>query len=378
MNINKRIRIGDKHVFAPVVMTANGRVKPDYVLIGGKPEKHTKGRYYIDWTEGGRRKRKSVGTDAAFALAAKLRKSAEIAATGHGVLIVPQSELDKRRRIDTAVSDYLDEVAMGKKKKTHQAYSVALAYFQESCDKTYLEEIKRLDLLKFSAFLRDSKAQSPRSVANKWDNLLTFLKAQKITGLARKGDAPVFTEQDVEIYEREDLGRFFKACDSAELLLFQFFLMSGFREQEVMHCTWSQINLQHNTVSMKWNAEYSWSPKAYRERKVPVPTKLIEALTAAKPAKVSPRALVFSTESGKRKFDCLDVCKRVAKKAGMDPADWFLHKFRATFCTMHLQNGVDLSTLQKWAGHRDLASTTRYLKAARHDSVRAKVDATFS
>lgn len=40
-------------------------------------------------------------------------------------------------------------------------YRVSLGYFQESCDKCSLEEIDRKDLLRFAAFLRNTKKLSP-------------------------------------------------------------------------------------------------------------------------------------------------------------------------------------------------------------------------
>jgi len=59
--------------------------------------------------------------------------------------------------------------------------------------------IERKDLLKFAAFLRDEKDQAPRSVYNKFENLMTFLKAQGIRGLAGKNDWPRFVEEEPEI-----------------------------------------------------------------------------------------------------------------------------------------------------------------------------------
>jgi hypothetical protein len=38
-------------------------------------------------------------------------------------------------------------------------------------------------MLKFCAFLRDEKEQAPPSLYNKFENVLTFLKAQGIRGL---------------------------------------------------------------------------------------------------------------------------------------------------------------------------------------------------
>ena len=34
-----------------------------------------------------------------------------------------------------------------------------------------------------------------------------------------------------------------------------------------------------------------------------------------------------------------------------------------TYATRHLQDGIDVRTLQQWMGHRDIASTMVYLKS---------------
>jgi integrase len=52
-----------------------------------------------------------------------------------------------------------------------------------------------------------------------------------------------------------------------------------------------------------------------------------------------------------------------------------LHKFRHTFATRNLQEGVcDIRTLQLWLGHSDLASTMVYLKAVRSKDVLHKIN----
>jgi hypothetical protein len=88
--------------------------------------------------------------------------------------------------VAAAVADFLDETKLTKKSKNRAAYTTALAYFVESCHKLDLEEIERRDLLKFSAFLVDEKDQAPRSVYSKFENVMTFLKAQGIRGLAAR------------------------------------------------------------------------------------------------------------------------------------------------------------------------------------------------
>ena len=37
-----------------------------------------------------------------------------------------------------------------------------------------------------------------------------------------------------------------------------------------------------------------------------------------------------------------------------------LHRFRDTFITNKIQDGVNIRTVQKWAGHEDVNETMRY------------------
>ena len=77
-------------------------------------------------------------------------------------------------------------------------------------------------------------------------------------------------------------------------------------------------------------------------------------------------------------LDFLDDLKAVAERAKLDPEDFSLHKFRATFATRCLWAGVDLRTVQQWLGHSDMESTMRYLKPSRSQLVRNKVNEIFA
>ena len=89
-------------------------------------------------------------------------------------------------------------------------------------------------------------------------------------------------------------------------------------------------------------------------------------------------SLVFPTAGGNPKLDFLDGLKAVAERAKLDKADFWLHKFRATFATWSLWAGVDLRTVQQWLGHSDMESTMRYLKPSRSQQVREKVNEIFA
>jgi len=377
VNVTKRVQTGKGPRYCAVVLSANGRVKPDVVLVSGKPERHTEGAYYLEWREGTKRVRLSVGKDAADASARRLRKEAELNAVNNGAAIVPDN-VDGKRSIAASVAEYLEEVTLTKKPKTLAAYTTALAYFTESCHKLNLEEIDRKDLLKFCAFLRDEKEQAPRSCWNKFSNVMSFLKANGIRGLAKKNDWPRFTEEEPEIYEKAELAKLFAACDAEERLWYEFFLMTGEREQEVMYTYWSDINFAASTVKVTHKPDRGWTPKAYKEREIPIPSKLGKSLKAWEAKASKDCALVFPTAGCKPKLDFLDCLKSIAERAELDPDDFWLHKFRATFATWHLWAGVDLRTVQLWLGHSDMESTMRYLKPSRSEHVHAKVNATFA
>lgn len=64
--------------------------------------------------------------------------------------------------------------------------------------------MERKDLLRLAAFFRDTKKLSPRTVHNKFADVLTFLQAQGVPKLIGKNDHPRFIEQEVSIYEEEE------------------------------------------------------------------------------------------------------------------------------------------------------------------------------
>src|SRR6516165_2277857 len=361
--------------YCPVVESALGRVKQDVVSVNGREERHPEGTYYIDYKVDGKRIRESVGTNAQEAAARRDQKQVELAAKNSGLVV--QEEATKQS-LRIAIAHYLEEIKLTKKPKTYAAYSTALEYFVESCSKVYLEDVERKDLLKFHAFLRDEKEQSARSCWNKFGNVMSFLKAQGVRGLAKKNDWPSFTEEEPEIYEKEDLDKFFAVCDEEERLWFEFFLMTGMREQEVMYTYWSDVNFAASIIRVSHKPDRNWTPKAYKEREIPIPAKLAKKLKAWKAKADKTCNLLFPTSGCNPKLDFLDCLKACAERAELDKDNFWLHKFRSTFATRCLWAGVDLRTVQQWLGHSDMESTMRYLKPSRSEKVREKVNQIFA
>ena len=137
-----------------------------------------------------------------------------------------------------------------------------------------------------------------------------------------------------------------------------------------------------------------FKPKDKEEREIPVPSSLLKALREykARQSGPNPHNLVFPTARGKpdKKFE--NKLKRIARREGLNCGHcvsrhgnkcaegphcgkWFLHKFRHTYATICLENGVSVRTLQEWLGHSDLESTMIYLKYVRRKDIQRLVDA---
>jgi integrase len=236
------------------------------------------------------------------------RKEAELNAWNNGVHVTPDANGNPLSLTD-AVRDFREEKGLQRKSKTHADYATVLRYFQQSCHKQYR------------------------------------------TDITRKGSARI-----QRVLSRRT--RAFAACDDGERLWFEFFLMTGMREQEVMHVCWKDIKFADCVVRVSYKPDRGWTPKAYKERQIPVPAKLMGSLKKLH-AKSNGCPLVFPTSSCNPKLDFLDCCKAIAGRAKLKKSDFWLHKFRATFATWSLWAGVDLRTVQQWLGHSDMESTMR-------------------
>jgi integrase/recombinase XerD len=120
--------------------------------------------------------------------------------------------------------------------------------------------------------------------------------------------------------------------------------MTGMREQEVMYTYWSDVNFAASTVRVSHKSDRGWTPKAYKEREIPIPARLAKSLKAWKAKADKACSLVFPTGGTNPKLDFLDCLKMCAERAKLDKEDFWLHKFRATFATRCLWTGVDLRT----------------------------------
>lgn len=391
VNILKYVKVADKWRFAPA-QTSNNKLKMDWVLIDGNPERHHEGTYYIEWYENKRRCRQSV-KDSAEVLEQARRKAIELDAGKAGIEIADVGGSD-RVRVADAVSDYLKEIEPPQREpRTYGAYKHCLELFAQNCRKTYLQDVTREDILGFIRKLYDVGC-GPRTAYNRAVIVSQLLKLNGISGLLHKRDWPKYVDPIRSIYEPEELSGLFTACKAEEKTLFLFYLLTGMRDKEVRHCTWRDIDSRNHVVRVTAKTKWGFKPKNKEEREIPIPTSLVAELKVHKErqSKTNPNNLVFPTSTGEPDKKQEWKLKRIAYRAGLNCgrctsrhgnkcvegefcSNWFLHKFRHTFATRNLQDHVcDIRTLQLWLGHSDLASTMVYLKAVRNKDVAARID----
>src|SRR5438876_10436324 len=142
--------------------------------------------------------------------------------------------------------------------------------------------------------------------------------------------------------------------------------MTGLRKQELECVEWPDINFVVGTLTV--SSKPGFDPKDWEQRTIEMAQELINILQPH--AKSS--GYVFPTSTGNRYTHSWDDCVAIAKKAGL--AGFHPHGFRSTFATTCLQGGMDLKSVQQLLGHKDLASTQRYLAKAQSHKVRAKLD----
>lgn len=393
-NLKKYLSHGGKWQFFPV-FKVNGRPKPELVVIDGKARRSTSGTFYLDWREDGKRRTRPVGTTPREALDAWQLQSGIFS----GEIEAPEElpAAPSSVTIRAAIDVYLAEVRATKGEATWRAYSGDLTWFETLCRKHYVDQLGRSDVM--DIFAAGRREELNQKTINK--RAIVMLQAMRRSGAQiqlQKGDWPRTVDKQVEIYEREDLTRFFAACNPEERLVFQVFLCSGFRSRELSCLTWEDVNWKTGTLSVRPRPEFGFTPKSYEERSVPIPHALLESLrTRSKKRQES--VLIFPTPRhpkrpnyGGDKPDAhfLELGKEIAYRAGLNCKrcktrqgkcsdgphcrKFYLHKWRHTFATQMLQSGIDIKTLQTLLGHKNIATTEKYLKALRLDDLRTKVE----
>jgi integrase/recombinase XerD len=407
-NLKQYRAVGGKWKFVPVVKV-NGKPDPRLVLIDGEPTSFKGGgKFYIEYRDGAKRIQKPCGVTPREALDAwhlqtgilsgKVEKPAETADDTKGT----------SKTIDHAIAEYLTSIKATKSDATARKYYKNLSWFRQHCTKHLVARLDRSDIMSLFTAGR-AEGLNQKTINGRVMTMLGAMRQGGATTLKlNKGEWPKTADVEIEIYEPEELHKFFDACTPKERLTFQTFLLSGFRDKEIGTLTWPDIL---KTPHIRVEAKEGFTPKSYETRKVRIPASLHKVLKAEEKASTS--KLVFPPDAhptrpnygGKDTPNAhlLILCKEIAFRAGLNCGKckgtytvkrsttrkevlpysckthprcsrWYLHKFRSTFATNQLQSGVDIKTLMTMLGHKNLATTEKYLKMLDSEGLESKIE----
>jgi integrase len=333
---------------------SNDRIKPDVVLVHGAEERHPEGTYCLNvngkWIPAGK-----SAKEAQREQAKRLARQEYQRITGEKLPSEPEGGAEDRREpLQGAVESYLAELELkvatkNRRPKTYASAQNALREFVREGDVEYLDEISASILAEhMRRCVEHSRTHSARTARNKFLMILQFLKhydAVPTVGAGKNArtlgmkDAPRCVEKPVEIYAAEDLARFFATCAARERAIFATFHRAGLREQELATLRRKDCHLEEEnpTLEVCERSEYAYVPKAYEIRSVSIDPFLAALLRGWLASHDSP--LAFPSATGGVDGHLLRLCKKVAKMAELDPAAFWLHKFRATYATFMVRQG---------------------------------------
>jgi integrase len=201
-----------------------------------------------------------------------------------------------------------------------------------------------------------------------------FLRFNELDTKKLAPAAPKYEKGLPEVYTGAEIQTFFDSLTQDQhKLLFTVLLQCGLREMEAVYLCWPDIKYSTRTLLVCSKPDLGFAVKDKEEREVPLSDGLIEMFKAWRTAHPDTR-LVFGTRTDKPDTHLLRTLKRLVNAAGLNCGacdgcrdynecqNWYLHKFRHTFCTQLLRNGVDMRTVQALMGHSDIATTMRYLR----------------
>jgi len=332
------------------------------------------GKFYVIWYSGDRKMQTPVPPPkgeplAYFEDAVKLAKIKQrhLEDEADGLKRPDPILPETRATIKAAVERFVSHIELTKNPLTHKLYEQNLRQFCEWTDLTYVDEIDRDHLFKFRKYLMGAGNQ--RLTAD-W-KLMRINKMVKLALSLDNGKGPIKKSDlgkmrpsgDPEIYDKDQLQAFFRACKPKEHLRYSVLYEAAFRKEELMFLEREDvlISQQMLRVSSKerrnpdGTVRYKYEAKADSQRQVPISRELMDRIVEHMNS--HKHGLVFCTRNGSPDTHLWDAIKSIAKRGKLDQRQFNLKKFRATRATEWLRPkwlggfGYDMPTVKRLLGH---------------------------
>jgi hypothetical protein len=189
VSIYLRIRQPDgKQPYCPAIWETKKTLRPHWCLVQRVPEHHSEGTYHLRYRVYGKRVWESAGDDPISAVSLRDSRLFQLkhpnSQQGEGLAARHKSpaadestSVPERLRIADEVKTYLSNCEK-LSAKTHAAYKLSLTLFQQSCTKTFLDQIRKQDLQAFDTF-PTKRGDDDRTRSNRVGHIVTFLRNQE-------------------------------------------------------------------------------------------------------------------------------------------------------------------------------------------------------
>ncbi|WP_246169832.1 tyrosine-type recombinase/integrase [Alkalibaculum sporogenes] len=137
--------------------------------------------------------------------------------------------------------------------------------------------------------------------------------------------------------------------------ILEFYAMTGVRRAELQSLNWDNIDFGENIVTI--------FGKGKKERRIPIGEPLVSDLWALLQTRLplTNQAVLISEKGNRLSITPINqLFHKYLKFCHLEGKGYTLHKFRHSYATLLLKNGVDIMSIQKLLGHSDLNSTKIY------------------
>ena len=275
---------------------------------------------------------------------------------------------DEKMTITSAVDAYISHLMLSRKPRTAEQAMFVLHPFKRIFGDRLLSGFTRHDHDGYILNL----PQGARTKTNHSVRICALLRHFDFPEgeLKRMAKArPKFIKKPPVSYTQAEIEKFMAAARDHSFKAYAYFLFlwkSGVRDQEAAHATIDDVR----DGVLYITAKNGFTPKNSEEREIPLPDD-VRRLIAQLDRK--PGQLLFPSRNGTVSQTWLRTAKRIAVRAGLDPAKVCLHKWRKTYVTRLLDKGVAPKTVMDLAGHASLNTTLLYASKSRTDQKKAAV-----
>lgn len=312
--------------------------------------------WYVDYRIDGKRVRKRIGTS---------KKVAELELKNIEVQLAKGEveTLNRKKKLNEYIEEFIEFLKANKKPETQRRYLNALSNFQEFlADYPHVTFLSHITTRIVESYKQDRiKQAAPKTVYFELSLLNYFFNvAIKYRYILKNPIAeverPKWKQKQPRFLSKEEINLILDNCGKRLYPIFLTFLYTGIRKDELRNLEWTDIDFENRIIRI--NVKDFWEPKNGLSRTIPMKDDLYNVLK-----KLDRKSRwVFSNKSGNQVNHIRRALVSVCDRIGIENVN--LHTFRHTFASHLLMSGVDLPTVQKLLGHKDINTTMIYAHLA--------------